>query len=206
MMLQDTRPARLGRVWTGLVIVAVVACMGVPPARAETGDPCTYGGALALLEAAPVAATQASRSEEKGIRPHLGGLWDECQFRLYQDKETIPFQADDYILGGIAVWWTYDEMAQFGLSRAEAIEDLERVTDRIEIATVDGRGGRPRFAPVPVIVTTYRDAQLFGSQIVYNHRAFIAKLPAGEYLVRWTQSYPGFRDFVSTVRLLVTPA
>ena len=204
MTLQDARPARLGRVWTGLVVLAVVACVGIQPARAETGDPCTYGGAQALLQAVPVAASRSDLSEETGIQPHLGGLWDECQFRLYEDKQTVTFQEDDYILGGIAVWWTYDEMAQFGFSRAEAIEDLQRITDRIEIATVDGRGGRPRFEPVSVIVTPYRDAQLFGTQIVYNHRAFIAKLPAGEYLVRWTQSAPWWRDFVSTVRLVVT--
>ena len=132
--------ARLGRLVggrIGLAIVAVVACIGVQPARAETGDPCTYGGAQALLEAAPVAATQASRSEETGIRPHLGGLWNECQFRLYLNKETVTFQEDDYILGGIAWWWTYEELAQLGWSRNQAIADLQLITDRIEIAIAD---------------------------------------------------------------------
>jgi hypothetical protein len=30
-------------------------------------------------------------------------------------------------------------------------------------------------------------------------------LPVGEYLVRYTSTYPEFPDFEATVRLLVTP-
>jgi hypothetical protein len=206
MIIQDARKRMRGRVVRlALAMVALVACVGVQPAYAQTEEPCTYGGAQALLLEAPVAATQSDRSD----RPHLGELWEECQFRLYRDGQTITFREGDYILGAIAVWWTYDEMDEFGLSRGEAIEDLQLITDRIEIAKLDGRKRGP-FEPVPVIVTSYRDAQLFGTHIVFNQRGFIAHLPAGEYLVRWTQSYPGsiafpaFRD-ESTVRLLVTP-
>jgi hypothetical protein len=190
------RAARLG-----LVMVAVVACIGVRPARADTEQTCTYGGAQALLQAAPVGATQSGTSD----RAHLGELWEACQFRLYRDGETITFREDDYILGGIAAFWFYEEIDEFGWTRAEAIEDMRLVTDRVEMAIVtDGIAGP--FEPVPLIVTRYRDAPLFGGHIVWNHRAFITQLPAGEYLVRWTQSYPGFPDFESTVRLLVTPA
>jgi hypothetical protein len=102
------------------------------------------------------------------------------------------------------LFWFYEELEEFGWSRAEAIEDLRLYTDRVEMAIVtDGIAGP--FEPVPLIVTRYRDAPLFGGHIVWNHRAFMTQLPAGEYLVRWTSSYPGFPDFVSTVRLLVTP-
>jgi hypothetical protein len=201
MKLQDARIERFGRAARlGLAMVALVTFIGMQPARGETEEACTYGDAQALLLEAPVAATQSDRSD----RPHLGGLWDECQFRLYENRETFTFQEDDHILGGIAWWWTYEEMDAFGWTRAEAIEDLELVTDRIELAVRDGDRWGP-FEPVPVIVTSYRDAQLFGTHIVFNHRAFIAQLTAGEYLVRWTESYPGTRDFRSTVRLLVTP-
>jgi hypothetical protein len=193
------RPRRLIGTVSALVF-AVVACIGVQPARADTEQPCSYGGAQALLQMAPVAATQSDGSD----RPHLGQLWEECQFRLYLDGETVTFREDDYILGAIAWWWTYEEMAEFGWSRAQAIDDLQLVTDRIEMATVtDGVAGP--FEPVPVIVTKYRDAPLFGMHIVFNQRAILTQLPAGEYLVHWTESYPGFPDEDSTVRLLVTP-
>lgn len=181
--------------------LALVACIGPQPALAQTEEPCSYGDAQALLLEVPVAATQSDRSD----RPHLGGLWKECQFRLYEHGETFTFGEDDYILGGIAWWWSYEEMEEFGWSREEAIADLQLVTDRVEIAVVN-RGKREPFEPVPLILTSYRDAQLFGTHIVFNHRAFIAQLPAGDYLVRWTESYPGFPDSKATVRLLVTPS
>jgi hypothetical protein len=139
-------------------MLAVMACIGVQPAQAQTEETCTYGGAQALLLEAPVAATQFDRSD----RPHLGELWEECQFRLYRDGETVTFREGDYILGAIAVWWTYKDMNEFGWSREQAIEDLRLVTDRIEVADVNGRKRGP-FEPVPVIVTSYRDAELFGT-------------------------------------------
>jgi hypothetical protein len=76
------------------------------------------------------------------------------------------------------------------------------------MATVtDGIAGP--FEPVPLIETKYRDAPLVSplgeGHIVFNQRGFITQLPAGEYLVHWTESYPGFPDFEATVRLLVTP-
>lgn len=206
MIMHDARKRMTARVVRlGLAFVALLTCVGVQPSSAQTGEPCTYGGAQALLQAAPIAATQSDRSD----RPHLGQLWDECQFRLYRDKETVTFREGDYFLGAIAVWWSYEEMDEFGWNRDEAIDDLELVTDRIEIAVVTERKRGP-FESVSVIVTQYRDAQLFGSHIVFNQRGFIAQFPAGEYLVRWTQSYPGSSAFpacrdVSTVRLVVTP-
>jgi hypothetical protein len=183
------------------LMLAVVACIGLQPALAQTERPCSYGDAQALLLEVPVAATQSERSDHS----HLGGLWEDCQFRGYADGETFSFGEDDYILGGIAWWWSYDEMEEFGWSRAEAIEDLQLVTQRVEMAIVTNGIAGP-FEAVPVIVTRYRDAQLFGSHIVFNHRAIIVKLPAGEYLVRWTESYPGFPDSEATIRLVVTPS
>ncbi len=176
-----------------LIAVVVIGANAVPSAAAAKQEvPCTYGGAQALLRAAPVGATQSLRSD----RPHLGQLMDRCQFRGYRGGETFTFREGDYIVGGIIQFWTYEEMDEFGWSRAKAIEDLRLVTQRVEMATVtDGNSGP--FKPVPIIETTYRDAQLAVNDwghIVYNQRAFITQLPAGEYLVRWTQSYAG-EDF-----------
>jgi hypothetical protein len=73
----------------------------------------------------------------------------------------------------------------------------------VEIASVVG-GDVGTFEDVPLIVTNYRD--VFGplGHAVFNHRAFITKLQVGEYFVRWTQTYPGFPDFTSTVRVVIT--
>jgi hypothetical protein len=183
-------------------LTVVLTFIALPAALAATSDqPCSYGDAQALLNQGPVAFRLADGSAHQ---PGLGGLIGRCQFRLYQDGETVTFSDEDYILGGILIFWTYEELEELGWTRAEAIADMELVTDRVEIASVGG-GEVGTFEDVPLIVTHYRDAFGPPGHLVYNHRAFITQLPAGEYLVRWTQSYPGFPDFESTVRLLVTP-
>jgi hypothetical protein len=156
-----------------------------------------------MLQSFGVAARLGDRLDEGLDPPSLGADYYRCQFRLYEDGETFTFSDQDYILGGIAVFYTYDELEEFGLSRAEAIADLESITDEVEIATVVG-GNVETFEPVSVIVTPYRDALSSPGLVVYNQRAFIVKLPAGEYLVRYTQQYPGEPDFIATVRLVIT--
>jgi len=181
-------------------MIAMMAYLGGPALRADTEHPCTYGDAQALLQELPLAFTQPLSSD----RPRLGQLFGRCQFRWFQDGETIAFREDDYILGGIVMFWSYEDLDDFGWSRAEAIEDLRLATDHVEMAVVtDGIAGP--FEDVPLIETSYRDVRSAVGHIVFNHRAFIRQLPAGEYLVRWTQSYPGAPDFEATVRLLVTP-
>jgi hypothetical protein len=196
---------RLGSLWrlsgrlTALVVV--LTFIALPTAHAADADePCTFGDARALLNELPLSFRLADGSDDQ---PGLGGLFGRCQFRLYQDRETVTFSDEDYILGGIVMFWTYEDLEAFGWTRAEAIADLELATDHVEIARVVG-GVVGTFEEVPLIVTNYRD--IFGpfGHAVFNHRAFITKLPAGEYLVRWTLAYPGFPDFTSTVRLVVT--
>jgi hypothetical protein len=185
----------------GLVMIATTAGIVVPAAGATTEPPCTYGDAQALLQELPLSFTQSLGSD----RPRLGQLFGRCQFRLFQDGETIAFREDDVVLGGILMFWSYEDMDAFGWTRAEAIMDLELAVDHVEMAVVTGGIAGP-FEPVPLIETKYRDVRSAVGHIVFNHRAFIRVYPVGEYLVRWTQSYPGIPDFTSTVRLVVTPA
>ena len=198
-LLDRRRSARrlTGRLGALIVVLTFVAL----PASHAAGsvDTCSYGNAKALLNQAPVAFRLADGSAHQ---PGLGGLIGRCQFRLYQDGETVTFSDEDYFLGGILVFWTYEELEELGWTRAEAIADLKLATDRVEIASVVG-GEVGTFEDVPLIVTHYRDAFGPPGHVVYNHRAFITQLPAGEYLVRYTQTYPGFPDFVSTVRLVI---
>jgi hypothetical protein len=41
---------------------------------------------------------------------------------------------------------------------------------------------------------------------VYQHRAFITQLPAGEYVSRWESAHPDFPSLTATVRLVVLPS
>jgi hypothetical protein len=183
----------------GLALITVLTCIGGPTARAGAEPLCTYGDAQALLQQLPLAFTQSLSSD----RPRLGQIFGRCQFRLFQDGETITFREGDNFLGGITMFWSYEDMEAFGWSRAEAIEDLRLATDQVEMAVVTNGSVGP-FEPVPLIETSYRDVLGVVGHIVFNHRAFISQLPPGEYLVHWTQSYPGSPDFESTVRIIVT--
>ena len=182
------------------VLLGVLTFIALPaPHAAGSVQPCSYGNAQSLLNAGPV----AYRLNNALHIPGFGGLTAKCQFRLYADGETVTFSDQDYILGGIFLFYTYEELEEFGLTRAEAIADLKLYVDRVEIASVVG-GNVGTFEDVPLIVTSYRDALAPPGHVVYNHRAFITRLPAGEYLVRYTETYPGFPDFVSTVRVVIT--
>jgi hypothetical protein len=182
-------------------LIVVLAIISIPAAHAAASDePCSYGDAQALLNQGPVAFRLADGSANQ---PGLGGLVGRCQFRLYEDGATVTFSDEDYFLGGIILFWTYEELEEFGWTRAEAIADLKLVTDRVEIASVEG-GEIGAFEDVPLIATRFRDAFGPPGHVVYTHHAFITQLPAGEYLVRYTQSYPGFPDLTSTVRVVIT--
>jgi hypothetical protein len=162
---------------------------------------CSGGGAQALLQIMPTAA----RLNVNTDLPRLGDIKDQCTFKFYEDGETRTFSDQDVILGGIVAFFTYNEFEFYGVSRAEAIAYLELSTDHVEIATVVG-GSAGTFEDMPLVVTKYRDAIGPFGHAVYNHRAFITQLPAGEYLVRWTSSFPGEPDFISTVHLVITHA
>jgi hypothetical protein len=190
-------PQRLIGTISALIVVLTFM---LPAAHAAASEPCSYGDAQALLNQGPVAFRLADGSADQ---PGLGGLVGRCQFRLYEDGATVTFSDEDYFLGGIFLFWTYEELEEFGWTRAEAIADLKLVTDRMEIASVVG-GEIGAFEDVPLIVTRFRDAFGPPGHVVYTHHAFITQLPAGEYLVRYTQSYPGFPDFTSTVRVVIT--
>src|SRR5688572_18010922 len=194
------RRSRASHLAAAVVLLVLLVLPTAPPAAGAAG-PCTRGAAQALLQGFGV----ATRLGDRPVPPSLGIDYFRCQFRLYEDGVTFTFSDQDYILGGIARFVTYDELEEFGWSRAEAIALLESITEEVEIATVVG-GNVGTFELVPLIVTSYRDAIASPGLVVYNHRAFITKLPAGEYLVRYTEHLPGEPDFIATVRLVITAA
>jgi hypothetical protein len=171
-----------------LMLAASSLAAGVPVVSAAFGDGhyigqpdgCTMGDARALLGA----------FEEFAGTP-LGP--PPCQYRLFWDGDTMTFCEDDVILGGVVAFWAYKAS---GISRADAIADLDLITDRVWLDGV---------AQV-LTVTAYKDANhpLFG-RLVYNHRAFITQLPPGDHVSVYVQSYPGEPDFVSTIYLHVLP-
>lgn len=196
-----TKRSALGLTGRLSVLIAALTFIVLPAANAAASDqPCSYGDARALLNQAPVAFRLDDGSDHQ---PGLGGLVGRCQFRLYQDGETVTFSDEDYILGGILIFRTYEELEEMGWTRAEAIADMKLTTDYVEIASVVG-GEVGTFEDVPLIVTHYRDASSPIGHLVYNHRAFITRLPAGEHLVRWTHSYQGVPVVTSTVRVVIT--
>lgn len=197
--LERPRSARrlTGRLGALVIVLAFIAL----PAQHAAGsvNTCSYGNAQSLLNAGPV----AFRLNNFAHMPGFGGLTARCQFRLYADGETFTFSDQDYILGGIFNYWSYEEMEEFGWTRAEAIADLDLYSSRLEMARVVG-GVVGTFEDVPLILTPYRDALAPPGHVVYNQRAIITQLPAGEYLVRYTESYPGFPDFTATMRVVIT--
>ena len=197
-----------------LLLVSLAACESAsvtpepPPTRSasvnETLDPaapCTKGTAQAFLKN----FGKASRLGDRMESTRLGDYYRHCQFRLYEDGKTFRFSDQDYIVGGIAQFFTFHALEELGMSRAEAIADMESITEEVDIATIVG-GNVGTFEPVPLIVTKYRDALASPGLVVYNHRAFITKLPAGQYFVRSTERFPGEPDNIDTVRLVITAA
>lgn len=167
----------------------------------DRAAPCTKGTAQAFLKN----FGKASRLGDRMESTRLGDYYRLCQFRLYENGKTFRFSDQDYIVGGHAAFWTYDELEELGMSRAEAIADMKSITEEVEIATIVG-GNVGTFEPVPLIVTKYRDALASPGRVVYNHRAFITKLPVGQYFVRYTERVPGEPDFTATARLVITAA
>lgn len=58
----------------------------------------------------------------------------------------------------------------------------------------------------PLTRTAYKGLThpVFG-QLVYQHRAFVTQLPAGEYVSYWESTYPGLPTESATVKLVILP-
>jgi hypothetical protein len=164
------------------VAVAVLSVAALTAGSAAMADPaggprCTVGEAHANFEAP--------------LQEIIGEF--ACQYRLFFDGDSRTFCEDDVILGGVNVLFDYKAL---GVSREEAIADLERYGERVWIDGVEQQ----------VVHTAYKDGQhpAFG-QVVYQHRAFIARLSVGDHVSHWQETLDGSPDASATVQLHILP-
>jgi len=125
--------------------------------------------------------------------PGLLEALPRCQYRLFWDGRTVTFCEDDVILGGIVWLWDYKAA---GISRADAIADIELTTDRVWL---DGE-------EQVLQQTAFKDVNSAVSGLnVYQHRAFITQFPPGDHVSVWVSTYPGLPDETATVTIRVLP-
>lgn len=176
--------------------------MEVLHATEASAEPCTTGDALAMFEALQV-ATNVMRP--RGIEaPKLLDTLSRCQYRLFRNGATFTFSEEDTFLGGVLWLYDYDNL---GLTREEAIADLESIQDRVWLAEVQPGGATGPWVEQPLMRTAYKNIEsaVFGLTVL-QHRAFITRLPPGEYWSYWESRSPGAPDVTATVRLSITPA
>ena len=140
----------------------------------------------------------------RGLAPPPVNEWfARCQYRLFFDGQHFTFSEDDWILGGRVD--IYDYVAS-GITRAEAIAALELDRDRVWLAKVEPNGSLGPAVEQPLIRTAYTDwnHSIFGLT-VWQHRAFIRRLPPGDYVSTYRSTAPGEDDFVATVYLHILP-
>ena len=189
-----------------LTILLSIGTIGVAPtesARAESEPPsCGMGDARAMFEVLPVPVLVM---RPRGIDgPRLLDSLSRCQYRLFRDGETFTFSEDDVIVGGVSYLYDY---AQLGVTRQAAIAEIESTTDRVCLAETMPDGTIGECVEQLLMHSAYKNVMsvTFGLT-VFQHRAFITQLPAGEYLSDWVSTTPGFPDVSAVVRLIITPA
>jgi hypothetical protein len=131
----------------------------------------------------------------QGLKPAVRGG--------YRDA-TFTFTDEDVFLGGIVQLYDYENA---GLSREEAIADLESIQDRVWLAEVLSGGVTGAWVEQPLMRTAYKNIEsaVLGLTVL-QQRAFITSLPPGEYLSYWESSYQGVPDLTALVRLIIAPA
>lgn len=206
-----------------LLLLATVACDSLPGTLA----PQQSEGSFAIGPLLPADESRCTQADAQSIFHNWSGtVWHglrgevpsrpaarfgECQYRLYLDGEMFTFAQGDVILGGVNVFWEFEILDALGMTREEAIADLEATEERVWLARVQADGTVGELIEQPLSRTPYRDGTYPEiGRVVQQHRAFVTSLPAGEYLslfwARW-EAFPGLPagELNATVRLLITP-
>jgi hypothetical protein len=197
------RPTRWASRASVGVIVGVVLSVLTPLAPASAASsavepPCSYGDAMAVFDSF---ATFVQL--EGGVPP--------CQYRLYANREHFTFNDEDWFVGGVAQYFTYEELEQLGMTREEGIAELETITSRLWLAKVSSRGKVGTPIEQSLMQTAYKDSSLFGG-LVYTQVGVILNLPPGDYLSIYEEHcgsellqelYCGDKVFHAEVRLHV---
>jgi hypothetical protein len=135
--------------------------------------------------------------------PGLLEAFATCQYRVFFDGRAFTFNESDHVVGGIA--WLSDYKAA-GISRDEAISEIEGIDDRVWLAKRQPDGSLGERIEQSLTRTAYKGLlhPVFG-QIVYQHRAFVTQLPAGEYVSYWESTSAGLPTESAIVELLILP-
>lgn len=184
--------------FVSFAITAGLLLVGAP-ARAND-DVCTYGDAQALFQELPL---PVNIMRPRGLT-HAALLENlsRCQYRVFRDGQTFTFHDDDWTLGGVVHGWDY---VTSGISRAEAVADIELIDDHVYLARVRPDGTIEPAVEQPLMHTAYKDLDTPFGRLVFQHRAFIRQLPAGEYVSTWVSYYPGLEPETATVWLVIVP-
>lgn len=174
------------------------------PATLSNSTPCTRLAAQVLFHGFVIANDLIAR----GIAPSaVVETLERCQYRIFVDEghpqDHYTFTEDDWIVGGIVV---FDDYVAQGIPRADSIAFLESIGGGVWLAKVRPDGSLGPAVEQPLMRTRYLDWNYSGlGVIVYQHRAFIKKLPPGDYVSTHVQTWPGEPNTIHTIYLHVEP-
>lgn len=131
---------------------------------------CSRGDALAVWQAF---ATMV----------YVEGGYPPCQYRLFWDREQVTFHEDDWFVGGNSLYILYE---QEGLTREQAIAELERLTGRLWLSEIDPSGKVGPAVEQTLMETAYKDMVFADLGLfVFRHVGVILHLRPGDYLSTW---------------------
>lgn len=163
---------RRGKWIVRVSVGALLASLLWTPARNATADEvhCSRGDARAVWEAF-------------ATKLFVEGDYPPCQYRLFWGGQHVTFHEDDWFVGGNSLFIAYD---QEGLTREQAIAELERLSGRLWLSMIDPNGKVGPAVEQTLMETTYKDMVLPGfGLIVFRHVGVILHLPPGDYLSTW---------------------
>ena len=208
---------------TGLALAALLGITGisstpsVAAVAAPAGDDrCTASDVQRLAHHIFDVVTLAWTDDGSAEEAQADHLFEDCQFRLYDDNDPednpdnpeIPhvFSEDDYFLAGISAGYTYAELEELGFTRAEAIAEMNKFTDRFFWGPATATDAE--LEEIELASTPYLDAFLGDDLIVGNHIYVLFKankLDPGDYKWRWEVSFPGEGTGVTYGAVTITP-
>jgi hypothetical protein len=175
---------------------------------AAPGERCTYADAQSLFN--NFSSAFALRARGPSPSSPVDAVTN-CQYRLFFDGATFTFAQQDVFLGGINLSWDVETAGLLGITREEAIADLEATETRVWLARVESDGTVGALVEQPLLRTPYKDGvhPALG-RVVQQHRAYITSLPAGEHLSIFEMTWQEFHglpagEFQATVHLVITP-
>jgi hypothetical protein len=165
------------KVLIGAVLVGLL-CAVAPVARADSTT-CSKGHAQAQFQAFPTFFNYQPREDD----------FPPCQYRLFLDGEHLTFSEEDWFLGGVVLYYEYE---QLGATRQAGIADIEKYANRLWLSEI-GPGGQVG-TPIEqtLMETTYKDIESPDlGRIVYQNFGVIFHLSPGDYLSTWELAYEG---------------